>query len=99
MTVSQEDNGPIIEFQSDGSQRFLSMKIVNLQSEGDDNGHTNKWWEEIGTWQIYPTKESNIDKGHGTKKKYTSNISHDQKFDNRLINLNYIILAFYNYIL
>ena len=52
--VSQDDNGPSIEFQSDGSQRFTSIKIMNLQSEGEGNENSYKQWEEIGTWQASP---------------------------------------------
>ena len=56
-SVRHDENGPLIEFQSDGSQRFTTMKIMNLQSEGDSNGNNDKRWEEIGTWQIHRTDD------------------------------------------
>ena len=72
-------NGPLIEFQSDGSQKFTSIKIMNLQSEGDANGNNDKRWEEIGAWQIHPTEEDNFNTDFTEKTTYSNNISIDHR--------------------
>ena len=79
--VSQDDNGPLIEFQSDGSQRFTSIKIMNLQSEGEGNGNSYKQWEEIGTWQIHSTDdEENLQGGLDQKNEYSNTSSSFDRF-------------------
>ena len=84
VSVFQEDNLPVIEFQSDGSQRFIGMKIVNLQSQGEgttDSSH--KQWEEIGTWQTHNKDEDNLDKEYTEKTGYVDNISLNRRFELR----------------
>ena len=73
VTVAQEDNSPLIEFQSDGSQRFTSMKIVNLQMVGDGSENSYKKWEEIGTWQTHPIEEEDMDLDYENEKKRQEN--------------------------
>ena len=73
VSVAQEDNSPLIEFQSDGSQRFTSMKIVNLQMLGDGSENSYKKWEEIGTWQTHPIEEEDMDLDYETEKKRQEN--------------------------
>ena len=78
-SVRHDENGPLIEFQSDGSQRFTTMKIMNLQSEGDSNGNNDKRWEEIGSWQIHRTEDDNIKDDLTGKPKFSNNISIDHR--------------------
>ena len=73
VSVAQEDNSPLIEFQSDGSQRFTSMKIVNLQMVGDGSENSYKKWEEIGTWQTHPIEEEDMDLDYENEKKRQGN--------------------------
>ena len=73
--VSQDDNGPSIEFQSDGSQRFTSIKIMNLQSEGEGNENSYKQWEEIGTWQIRLAEDESHAQSESTHSNKYSNAS------------------------
>ena len=84
VSVFQEDNMPVIEFQSDGSQRFIDMKIVNLQSQGEEGtDSSHKQWEEIGTWQTHNKDEDNLDKEYTEKTGYVDNISLNRRFDLR----------------
>ena len=73
VSVAQEDNSPLIEFQSDGSQRFTSMKIVNLLMVGDGSENSYKKWEEIGTWQTHSIEEEDMDLEFETETKRQKN--------------------------
>ena len=73
--VIQDDSGSSIEFQSDGSQRFTTIKIMNLQSEGEGNENVYKRWEEIGTWQIHPAEDESKDSDESKLTEKYSNFS------------------------
>ena len=45
--------GYSLEFQSDGSKRYMDLRIVNLQPHDTlDSKHLGRRWEEIGVWQV-----------------------------------------------
>ena len=48
--IIPKEGGPPIEFNSDGSKKFVELKIMNLQPVGESE-HYTKRWEEIGVWQ------------------------------------------------
>ena len=87
VSIEQGHNELPIEFQSDGSQRFLNMKVVNLQSERDGNSE-NKNWQEIGEWQIHRPGKDDFNGDHGS----WNNVSYPAGFDSRFVQSKYIII-------
>ena len=90
VSVDQGYNELPIEFQSDGSQRFLNMKVVNLQSERDGNSE-NKNWQEIGEWQIHRPGKDDFNGDRGS----LSNVSYPAGFDSRFVQNKHIIIMFF----
>lgn len=50
VSIPQKDGRPPIEFNADGSKKYVELRIVNLQSKPDREAEYNVW-EEIGIWQ------------------------------------------------
>ena len=51
---------PPLEFQSDGTKKYIELRIVNLQPDGSDPKRLDRKWEEIGIWQISDNDKASI---------------------------------------